>query len=67
MTTRKCSCGIGCWFADVYPELLKDYPCSGSIGVSEEWPGIYIHFCDAHGNPEDSDAPCHQIPREVKK
>lgn len=49
----RCHCGARCSFAESYPELLSKYPCSGAMGCCEEYPGVYIHFCDAHGHPDD--------------
>ena len=38
----KCKCGARCWSAD-------DSPCEGKMNVSEEYPMVYIHYCDKHG------------------
>ena len=57
----KCHCGSECWFPMVYedePEMLAKYPCKvGEYGLncSEDYPGTYMHFCDAHGHPEDGE------------
>ena len=44
-----CHCGGHCW-----ARLLKDQtPCGGKLGVSEDSPGSYIHYCEVHGHPDD--------------
>lgn len=30
-------------------------PCWGRLYVSEDYPGMYTHYCDGHGHPEDRD------------
>ena len=45
---RKLGCTMKCW-ADGRP----DEPCWGNLGVSEDYPGMYLHFCEGHGHPED--------------
>lgn len=47
----KCKCGARCWSAD-------DSPCEGKMNVSEEYPMVYIHYCDKHGNPFDEEIKC---------
>ncbi len=39
-----------CW-ADGRP----GEPCWGALGVSEDYPGMYLHFCEGHGHPEDKE------------
>jgi len=28
--------------------------CDGGLNCDELYPGLYIHYCGTHGNPEDS-------------
>jgi hypothetical protein len=58
MEEEKCSCGAKCWVAerlkdekeDEKDEIIKSYgPCEGKIGVTEDYPGEYLHFCQKHG------------------
>ena len=46
----RCRCGALCWASG----KSTDEPCWGVIGVSEDYPGIYMHFCQGHGHPEDN-------------
>ena len=45
----ECSCGAECWHLTV-----DDSPCSGTMHVSEDYPGQYTHFCTGHKHPEDT-------------
>lgn len=47
---RKPACTMTCW-ADGRPEE----PFWGAIGVSEDYPGDFMHFCEGHGHPEDKE------------
>lgn len=46
----KCQCGAYCWAHESDDEFT---PCEGSISVSEDYPGEYLHFCDHHGHLDD--------------
>lgn len=43
----KCSaCGSPCWAEDLQDEYGECDP--DSLFVSEEYPGIYVHYCNNH-------------------
>lgn len=44
-----CGCGQTCW-ASTWPE---EGPCGGEMHVTEDYPGVFIHWCDRHGHPEE--------------
>jgi hypothetical protein len=48
----KCRCGANCWAKD--DPKRRDEPCWGEMGVSEDYPGVYTHFCEGHGHFEDN-------------
>ncbi len=48
-----CRCGAHCWSYEADKKEREKDPCQGEISVSEDYPGIYIHFCEHHGHPED--------------
>lgn len=47
----RCSCGAECW-AVFDPDRAHER-CWGDMGVSEDYPGSYTHFCEGHGHFED--------------
>lgn len=50
-------CGEFCWVQGelwTKPANLEIYgPCAGKVHVAEEYPDEQIHYCDAHGLPEE--------------
>jgi hypothetical protein len=52
MTEPRCeTCKSGCWAEGRVPTE----PCWGHLYVSEDYPGMYTHYCEGHGHYEDND------------
>lgn len=57
------ACSSPCWKFEGR-DYNPDEPCWGEIGVSEDYPSFYVHFCEGHGHPDDGEPYKHKPTNE---